>query len=66
MIHSKKTYTRQGSDLAVYIIKVQFRSPSYTKFKAKLSHKLHGYVYETKNYKISNEILNSWTILEEK
>lgn len=64
MIKPYTTYTRKNSDLIIDVLKIVYISEDkgYVKFKGTLKHKKYGYVYETKNYKLPINVVNTWKI----
>ena len=58
------SYTNEGSDLAVKVINIRYRSTEYIKIKGCLFCKRTGYVYETKNYKLMLKNITHWKRIE--
>ena len=60
MIHKGRSYTTHNSSLVITVLKIQYQNDEYVKFKGVLSGKTTGIVFETKNYKLSKEVVKYW------
>lgn len=62
MIKPNTKYTKHNSDLVINVLQVHHisKEKEYVKFKATLSHKKYGYLYETKNYKLPLHTVSMW------
>ena len=57
------TYTSDNSNIAVEILKIQYKSKDYTKVKAKIFNKDNGIVYESRtSYKLIHSQIQHWKI----
>jgi hypothetical protein len=65
MIRKGFTYTASNTCLCMYIMKVHYISDKHVSFKGVLSHKKYGYLYETKNYKLSTNVIKRWKLHED-
>jgi hypothetical protein len=53
-------YGTNTSDLMIKIIKVQYESDKYIKCKLQVYNRKHGYLYETKRYKLCKNNIKHW------
>lgn len=60
MIHQGRSYFVQNGSLLMTVVKIQYQNDEYVKFKGVLSGKTTGIVFETKNYKLSKEVVKYW------
>jgi len=64
ILQTGAAYSTETSDLAIKILKVQYRSDNYTKVKAMLYNRINGIVYEHRsNYKLIHHRIRHWKIL---
>lgn len=59
-ILSKGSYTIPNGSLVIVVLKIQYQNANYIKFKAHITSKTSGYIYETKNYKLLHSAISHW------
>ena len=60
MIYQGRSYYALNGSIVMTVLKIQYQNDEYVKFKGILSGKTTGIVYETKNYKLSKDVLKYW------
>lgn len=58
------TYTTPYADLKMKMHRVYYSDTEYIKFRGSLYHKKYNYHYETKNYKLTVNVMKRWTLCE--
>jgi hypothetical protein len=57
---SKGRYTIPNGSLVIVVLKIQYQNAEYVKFKAHITSKTGGWIYETKNYKLLKKNISHW------